>query len=87
MVMHHFHCLSPSSVSHLEDDFRRALSDQDPGVMEASLILLHDLAKVRTCVCVCAFIHTYTIIILIATSLLWPTGGPTAFERPCLQFH
>ena len=47
MVMHHFHKLSPSSVSHLEDDFRRALSDSDPGVMEAALILIHDLAQVR----------------------------------------
>ncbi len=46
MVMHHFHKLSPSSVSHLEDDFRRALSDQDPGVMEAALILVHALAEV-----------------------------------------
>ncbi len=52
MVMHHFHKLSPSSVSHLEDDFRRALSDQDPGVMEAALILVHDLAQVCVCVCV-----------------------------------
>ncbi len=49
MVMHHFHRLSPSSVSHLEDDFRRALSDQDPGVMEAALILMHDLAQVSVC--------------------------------------
>ena len=54
MVMHHFHKLSPSSVSHLEDDFRRALSDQDPGVMEAALILVHALAEVcEGCVGVC----------------------------------
>ena len=46
MVMCHFHFLSPGTVSHLEDDFRRALSDQDPGVMEAALVLFQDLVKV-----------------------------------------
>ena len=46
MAMHRFFLLSPESVGHLEDDFRRSLSDQDPGVMEASLILFHDLIKV-----------------------------------------
>ena len=46
MAMHHFFLLSPGTVSHLEDDFRRVLSDKDPGVMEASLILFHDLVKV-----------------------------------------
>ncbi len=46
MTMHHFYLLSPGSVSELEDDFRRALSDPDPGVMEAALILFHDLVKV-----------------------------------------
>ncbi len=46
MVMHHFYTLSPSSVSHLEDDFRRSISDTDPGVMEAALILFHDMAAV-----------------------------------------
>lgn len=45
MAMHHFFLLSPGLVSHLEDDFRRVLSDKDPGVMEASLILFHDLVK------------------------------------------
>ena len=47
MAMHHFYKLSPVSVSHLEDDFRRALSDQDPGVMEAGLVLFLDMIKVR----------------------------------------
>ena len=47
MAMHHFYKLSPGSVAHLEDDFRRALSDQDPGVMEAALVLFLDMAKVR----------------------------------------
>ena len=47
MAMHHFYKLSASSVGHLEDDFRRALSDQDPGVMEAALVLFLDMAKVR----------------------------------------
>ena len=63
MAMHHFYKLSPGSVAHLEDDFRRALSDQDPGVMEAALLLFLDMAKVserererereRESVCVC----------------------------------
>ena len=43
MAMHCFFLLSPDSVTHLEDDFRRSLSDKDPGVMEAALILFHDL--------------------------------------------
>ena len=47
MAMYHFYKLSPGSVAHLEDDFRRALSDQDPGVMEAALVLFLDMAKVR----------------------------------------
>ena len=46
MAMHHFYTLSPGAVSHLQDDFRRCLSDQDPGVMEAALILFHDMATV-----------------------------------------
>ena len=48
MAMHHFYILSPGVVSHLEDDFRRCISDQDPGVMEAALILFHDMANVRS---------------------------------------
>ena len=48
MVMHRFFLLSPESVTHLEDDFRRSLSDRDPGVMEASLILFHDLIRSDT---------------------------------------
>ena len=47
MAMHHFYKLSPGSVAHLEDDFRRALSDQDPGVMEAALVLFLDMTKVK----------------------------------------
>ena len=46
LALHHFYRCSPSSVLHLMDDFRRALSDPDPGVMEAALILLHDVIKV-----------------------------------------
>ena len=49
MAMHHFYTLSPGTVSHLEDDFRRSLGDSDPGVMEAALILFHDLVKVSSC--------------------------------------
>lgn len=47
MAMQHFYKLSPGSVAHLEDDFRRALSDQDPGVMEAALVLFLDMTKVE----------------------------------------
>ena len=47
MAMHRIFLLLPESVAHLEDDFRRSLSDQDPGVMEASLLLFHDLIKVH----------------------------------------
>ena len=46
MVMYHFYNLSPTSVSHLDNDFRRVISDSDPGVMEAALILFHDMAAV-----------------------------------------
>ena len=46
MVMHRFHLLSPTSVTHLYKDFRRCLSDSDPGVMDTCLVLLHDLIKV-----------------------------------------
>ena len=46
MTMYHFYKISPGSVTHLEDDFRRALSDQDPGVMEAALVLFRDMTKV-----------------------------------------
>ena len=55
MVMHKFYHLSPGTVDHLEDDFRRCLSDRDPGVMEASLVLFHDMIAVSGCVwmCVC----------------------------------
>ncbi len=48
MVMHKFYHLSPGTVDHLEDDFRRCLSDKDPGVMEAALVLFHDMISVRT---------------------------------------
>lgn len=48
MVMHHFYRLSPGSVTHLEDDFRRCISDQDPGVMESALILFHDMTVVSS---------------------------------------
>ena len=47
MTMYHFYKISPGSVTHLEDDFRRALSDQDPGVMEAALVLFRDMTKVE----------------------------------------
>ncbi|KAK7386856.1 hypothetical protein VNO78_27194 [Psophocarpus tetragonolobus] len=43
MALHHFHLKSPSSVSHLTSSFRKKLSDNDPGVMGASLCPLFDL--------------------------------------------
>lgn len=46
LALHHFYRCSPSSVTHLMDDFRSALSDPDPGVMEAALCLLLDVVKV-----------------------------------------
>ena len=48
MVMHKFYHLSPGAVEHLEDDFRRCLSDKDPGVMEAALVLFHDMIVVSS---------------------------------------
>ena len=44
--MQHFAHIDSSLISHLENDFRHILSDPDPGVMEASLLLFHDLIKV-----------------------------------------
>ena len=46
MAMHHFYLRSPSSVAHLDEDFRRMLGDTDPGVMEGTLILFYQLVKV-----------------------------------------
>ena len=46
MAMHHFYLRMPSSVSHLDEDFRRMLGDTDPGVMEGALVLFHQLVKV-----------------------------------------
>ena len=46
MAMHHFYLRLPSSVSHLDEDFRRMLGDTDPGVMEGALVLFHQLVKV-----------------------------------------
>ena len=51
LAMHHFQLISPSSVSHLHDEFRSSLSDPDPGVMAAALILLHEIIKVCLSVC------------------------------------
>ena len=44
--MHRFYLLSPTSITHLYKDFRRCLSDSDPGVMDTCLVLLYDLVKV-----------------------------------------
>ena len=46
MAMHHFYLRSPSSVGHLDEDFRRMLGDTDPGVMEGALVLFYQLVKV-----------------------------------------
>ena len=55
MVMHRFYLLSPTSITHLYKDFRRCLSDSDPGVMDTVLVLLYDLVKVCTMSCTCYF--------------------------------
>ena len=46
LALHHFYQCAPSSIDHLKDDIRKGLSDPDPGVMEAALILLHDIIQV-----------------------------------------
>ncbi|KAL8152357.1 hypothetical protein V2J09_010117 [Rumex salicifolius] len=46
MALHRFHQRSPSSVSHLLTNFRKKLSDNDPGVMGAALCPLFDLISV-----------------------------------------
>ncbi|XVF52161.1 hypothetical protein PTKIN_Ptkin04bG0242600 [Pterospermum kingtungense] len=45
MALHRFYHKSPSSVSHLVSNFRKRLSDNDPGVMGATLCPLFDLIK------------------------------------------
>eukprot|EP00743_Colponemidia_sp_Colp-15_P002166 GILK01002351.1.p1 GENE.GILK01002351.1~~GILK01002351.1.p1 ORF type:complete len:1062 (-),score=193.43 GILK01002351.1:67-3252(-) len=45
MAMHRFYQLSNSSVADHIDKLRRALCDKDPGVMGATLHVLHDMAK------------------------------------------
>ena len=44
--MHHFYRCSSDSIGHLLEEFRQALSDPDPGVMDAAVVLLHDMIKV-----------------------------------------
>ena len=56
MVMHRFYLLSPTSITHLYKDFRRCLSDSDPGVMDTCLVVLYDLVKVCVCACACVTI-------------------------------
>ncbi|KAL8259890.1 hypothetical protein R6Q59_027843 [Mikania micrantha] len=46
MALHSFHQRSPSSVNHLVSNFRKKLSDNDPGVMGATLCPLHDLIAI-----------------------------------------
>nr|XP_043628124.1 AP-4 complex subunit epsilon [Erigeron canadensis] len=46
MVLHSFYHKSPSSVNHLLSHFRKKLSDNDPGVMGATLCPLHDLITI-----------------------------------------
>ena len=78
MVMHHFYSLSPSTVSHLEDDFRRVISDKDPGVMEAALILFHDMITVSLGLrghvkCICGWakysVNYFYLMILLLKSI------------------
>ncbi|XP_076955827.1 AP-4 complex subunit epsilon-like [Bidens hawaiensis] len=46
MALHSFHQRSPASVNHLVLNFRKKLSDNDPGVMGATLCPLYDLIAV-----------------------------------------
>ncbi|KAK9077851.1 hypothetical protein SSX86_006189 [Deinandra increscens subsp. villosa] len=46
MALHSFHQRSPSSVNHLISNFRKRLSDNDPGVMGATLFPLYDLITI-----------------------------------------
>ncbi|KAI3804551.1 hypothetical protein L1987_26184 [Smallanthus sonchifolius] len=46
MALHSFHQRSPSSVNHLISNFRKKLSDNDPGVMGATLFPLYDLITI-----------------------------------------
>ncbi|XP_076933880.1 AP-4 complex subunit epsilon-like [Bidens hawaiensis] len=46
MVLHSFHQRSPASVNHLVSNFRKKLSDNDPGVMGATLCPLYDLITI-----------------------------------------
>ncbi|GMH30012.1 hypothetical protein Nepgr_031855 [Nepenthes gracilis] len=46
LALHRFYQRSPSSVSHLVSNFRKMLSDNDPGVMGASLCPLFDLITI-----------------------------------------
>ncbi|XWS49371.1 hypothetical protein CRYUN_Cryun13aG0157900 [Craigia yunnanensis] len=46
MALHRFYHKSPSSVSHLVSNFRKRLSDNDPGVMGATLCPLFDLITI-----------------------------------------
>ncbi|XP_003382933.2 PREDICTED: AP-4 complex subunit epsilon-like [Amphimedon queenslandica] len=45
LAMHHFYRCSSDSIGHLLEEFRQALSDPDPGVMDAAVVLLHDMIK------------------------------------------
>ncbi|XP_057466819.1 AP-4 complex subunit epsilon-like [Actinidia eriantha] len=46
MALHRFYQRSPSSVTHLVANFRKKLSDNDPGVMGATLCPLFDLVLI-----------------------------------------
>ena len=78
MAMHRFFLLSPDSVTHLNDDFRRSLSDQDPGVMEASLLLFHDLIKVIYTV------HVHSLYIHHHDSYFFMYKQYKFMETPCV---
>ena len=45
MLLHRFLQLSPESVAHVGEKFRRSLCDKDPSVMGASLHLFHALVR------------------------------------------
>ena len=71
MAMHHFYRCSPESIGHLMEEFRQALSDPDPGVMEAAVVLLHDVIKVGSELS-CIFLIVSFLSLFLSLSLHFP---------------
>ena len=74
--MHHFYRCSSDSIGHLLEEFRQALSDPDPGVMDAAVVLLHDMIKV-------SFIFYYSSLPLFFSL----QGNPSSYKDLCPAFR